>query len=449
MTQRVIDKIGDWKGLNTHDPPHTLDPMECQQGRNFNINENRIESDRGFKKVWNTTEHQAGLFFPDPNAGLTFEDVLNRNGRVAYARIPHSTRYGSLGTSWTVEIKVQINSNYRDAVDPVILSKGDDSAADRAIEIYLDSSRRVRVEYDTSAGAESVLSTGAIALDTPTMISVVRDGTDLTIYLNGVDSGSGTVNAAANDTNTKPLILGARLLSGESDGNVGPNSGHVRNNFHGIMDELRIWTTNRSSAAVLSEIDKELDSADNTGLGGYWKMNEGTGIELTDEKYTGVGTDTTGELKWIGPQRVDGLVDAGQKGAWQFDGYGTVGVMDDWYNGIFAGPTFPGPYTVEMNVKPTQVSVEQTLCFKGVENSTAIVFHLRITSANRFEFRYWDGSTVQAVTDTNITVAANTHYHVAFGRSATTGYGWLRVWDITNYPDAIALNGVATTGSGG
>lgn len=448
MTQRVIDKTGPWRGLATNLPAHMIGGSQCQQGRNFNVDSGRIESDRGFKKIWNTTHHQPGLFFPDPNAGKGY--TTTRVGRASYARVAHSVAY-AITDPWTIEFKIQIDANYRTTVDPCILSKGDATTGDRMLEIFLNSSRQVRIEYDTVGGPESFTSTGAVALNTPTMVSIVRSGTDIEIFLNGVSAGTGTVGADSNAATTNPLIFGARVHASETDGNIGPGTdgattvGQTRNNYHGYLDEVRIWSVARSDPNILANIDRELDSNGQANLVAYWKMNEGFGTTFSNEKYTGVGVDTTGRLEWIGPQRTTGLVNAFEFGAWLFDGYGDVGVLDEWFSNDFAasGPV-TNDWTVEVNVKVNAVGVNQTILFKGDEtdgtgNNTC--FHLRINgSNNQFEFKFDDG-TLRTITIATAGVLAQVgkHYHIAFGRIASTGLGWLRVWNITDFPDSTTV----------
>lgn len=447
MPQTILDKAdAQWRGLSSQMPAHKIGPLEAQTFRNGHIDSGRLEKDTGFKKVLSTTQYQPGIFFRDPNVQTT-EWSESTVGRVAYVRIPHHSDLSISSDTWTIEFKIKVPTRLveADRADECILSKGDESTNNRNYEIYLDSDRKIRAEFDDGGAERTLTSTTALSLDTTYHVAVRRNGTAFAIFLDGVSDNSTTVTDTSNtDTNTQPLILGMRLLDGVSDGSRGPKGSHGQDHFFGYLDEVRIWSTNRSGASILANIDNELDSGDKTNLVGYWKFNEGTGTTSACDSDVSNASSKTADFKWIGPTWVNGLVDESKKGAWDFDGYADMGAVysnSAVYDPVFAdGVTTTPDWTVECNVKPDDVSSNQTVLFMGDETAPTgndLYFVLRITSGGVFQFLYSNGSALQTV-NSNINLTAGNHYHVAIGRDA--GIGFIRVWDITNEPDAIVVN---------
>ncbi len=78
------------------------------------------------------------------------------------------------------------------------------------------------------------------------------------------------------------------------------NSALLDRTFDGIIDEVRIWNTVRSSDEIQANKDHYLDG-ENTGLVAYWRMNEGNGALIGD----GSVNDNTGLIN--GAQWVEGI----------------------------------------------------------------------------------------------------------------------------------------------
>ena len=119
--------------------------------------------------------------------------------------------------------------------------------------------------YVTGATGEGDSSEGAFNANQWYMISIVWNGSDMTVYING-----------EKDTPWQNTISGSqgfklnRFEIGMSWGGYGNSQSYT-----GRMAEMRIWNVARSQ----SEIASTLCSVDATsaGLLGYWKMNEGEG----------------------------------------------------------------------------------------------------------------------------------------------------------------------------
>lgn len=450
MTQAVIIDKGvierGFRGQHSRLPAHMIGPMEAQTARNCHVNNGTLEKDRGFTKLFNDSDGPPGLFFRNHNTNPLLAASVGV-GVVSYVRIPHHADY-NVTTSWTLSWLMEIPET--PSAETVIMGKGGKVAANRTFEVYVTTGRLIRIEFDTPAGAVSLATLTAVALNTGTRITFRRSTTTLDVFINGVLDNTATITATANDSNAQPIILGGRLRDSQTDGNIGPEGGHVQNAYKGMLDDLRFYNAAVQNGVVAEDFDRELGSTDaaNSALVGYWKMNEGTGITIACESYVTGFAAKAGTLKWYGPTFVSGLIDESTTGAWDFDGYAKVGIiaqLSPEYN-VFAWSTAPpGQFTVELNIQPRDVSRAQTLAFMGDETSsspTSVCFAIRINSSGFVRFEYYDGTTLRSLTTTLAALVIGKHYHIAAIRN-TTGAGYtarLIVWNITDDPDSRAVN---------
>jgi Concanavalin A-like lectin/glucanases superfamily len=97
------------------------------------------------------------------------------------------------------------------------------------------------------------------------------DGTAVRAFVNGVEKASKTSAAAQKTlmTGRTPLIIGA----------------YPSNYFNGSIDEFRIWNVARAAAEITSTMNKTL-VGNETGLVGYWKLDEMSGTTAADSVTT-------------------------------------------------------------------------------------------------------------------------------------------------------------------
>jgi len=113
----------------------------------------------------------------------------------------------------------------------------------------------------------------------PIHIAIVFDGTYVRLYIDGVEEDtSADLSAAtwAQPADDDRVWCGARPYMAYGSGDKHP--------FHGMVSEIRLWSTNRSAAEILEYHDKELDPEDSDWdyLECYLKCNEGGGTLLHD-----------------------------------------------------------------------------------------------------------------------------------------------------------------------
>jgi len=110
--------------------------------------------------------------------------------------------------------------------------------------------------------------------------AVTCDNSTLTLYVDAEEVGTQSVSAGIDGVSE--LVI-ARNESGA-------------NYFTGLLDEIRIWSTVRTSEQVSGTMNQSLEG-DNFGLTHYWRINDGTGNLTTDEvgQITGTITGATEE----------------------------------------------------------------------------------------------------------------------------------------------------------
>lgn len=188
----------------------------------------------------------------------------------------------------------------------------DDGASGRYYGFWMiiDQNRNVFVSYGDGGGAlstnrRSKLSTGTVSLDTWTHVTgVIRGATDMSIYLNGADAG-GSYSGSSNSA-----------MAHSSDvGKIGLRSIAVSPNMRGNIDEVRIWSKERSTTEVTADLYKEIETQSN--LEAYYKFNQSSGT-MADSSGHGLTATATGNADYSPYSNVWGgidtksLVDAGK-----------------------------------------------------------------------------------------------------------------------------------------
>jgi hypothetical protein len=100
----------------------------------------------------------------------------------------------------------------------------------------------------------------------------VFDGDSVKVYINGVLSGytlfQGTIDTSSG---YRPAI-----------GNLSDSIQSQNRYFTGLIDEVKIFNRALSASEIVAGMNVQVDPLTQTGLVGYWRMNEGSGSVLTD-----------------------------------------------------------------------------------------------------------------------------------------------------------------------
>ncbi|MDA9563592.1 LamG domain-containing protein [Flavobacteriales bacterium] len=105
-----------------------------------------------------------------------------------------------------------------------------------------------------------------------THVAGVRSGNDIFLYKNGVQVASSTLSVT-----TQTLTSGKPIRIGRDHADIDGSAYYV----DGSIDEVLIWNVARTQAQIRDDMCRQLTGTE-TGLVGYWNMNEGTGDTIHD-----------------------------------------------------------------------------------------------------------------------------------------------------------------------
>lgn len=109
-------------------------------------------------------------------------------------------------------------------------------------------------------------------------LAATLNGTTGTIYINGVNVGTGTLNVPPNVIRTNNYIgRSAYWAIGDQDADA-------------LFDEVRIWNVARTQSQIQADMRRSLSGSEN-GLIGYWRFDDATGTIASDA--TGLGNPGT------------------------------------------------------------------------------------------------------------------------------------------------------------
>ncbi len=159
------------------------------------------------------------------------------------------------------------------AANQQVLRKGRSVVSD-GYEIGLNSSSKIyaRFNHNTSGDAFLVVSTSNYPTDGRWMhVAVTYDGSAIRLYVNGVQEAilSAVFSIGAN---LDPLAIGAQLEA----------AGTPAWFFRGKLDELRIWNRARSQQQIREYMCRKLSGSE-SGLAGYWPLDEESGMVAYDQ----------------------------------------------------------------------------------------------------------------------------------------------------------------------
>jgi hypothetical protein len=169
-----------------------------------------------------------------------------------------------LGT-YTVEVWIKPEQPTQDWV--AIVGK-----PGRNFNIWLHRNGSIRHNFHTTGGPNdgpNDVPASTIRWGEWNHIAITNDGQTARTFHNGVERASIALAGKTLVTDNTPLIIG-RSLDNTND-----------YYFKGVMDELRLWSTARSAAAIAADRGRHL-VGNEAGLVGYWRFGEESGAGLVD-----------------------------------------------------------------------------------------------------------------------------------------------------------------------
>ncbi|MBL7698984.1 MAG: hypothetical protein JNK79_12545 [Chitinophagaceae bacterium] len=138
----------------------------------------------------------------------------------------------------------------------------------------------------TNPNIQIATAAGSVPTNVWTHLAVVRNGGDVTIYVNGVAGATGntaTINNQSGADPTKPFRIGAR---------GGTSNANGQTNFEGSIDDFRYWNIARSQSDIRSNMFYP-PSAGATGLVSWYKFDAGSGTSAVNSGTNSPGNNGT------------------------------------------------------------------------------------------------------------------------------------------------------------
>jgi hypothetical protein len=227
---------------------------------------------------YNMNDGTTTLTNSETGTTLADNDIPVENGTAANSWVPSPVQYGNNGLNFDGvddEVIIPASSNYdlnsgtvEFLVNPASLSSsfatvlGNRGPGGVRYSFHLSSTQ---IGIDNGSGIVNPLTlTQPIPTGTATWthLAFVNNGTQTTVYVNGVLAGTipGSFNSGVSG---QPLTLGIANT---------PGTGETP--FAGGIDEVRIWSSQRAAADILANIGNSLAGTE-TGLVGQFTFDEG------------------------------------------------------------------------------------------------------------------------------------------------------------------------------
>jgi hypothetical protein len=280
-----------------------------------------------------------------------------------------------------------------------VFSKVNSGGSIRELYFTFISPTSVFVHIGESNAGTQTLSTG-FSTGVWQHLAISRSGSSVTVYRNGVSVATMTISGTT--TNTSAFRIGGRAP--DADGN---------NFWSGGIDEFRVYNRALGPTEITALYNAGATKsivATNTGLVGYWSLDDATGTTATDSSGKGsTGTLTNGPV-WAGAKLGKGLkFDGGN----DFVNLGNVSALN------VEGSPFSVSAWVLITAQPTSTNAFSIIT-KGQGGGGGGGWAFIYYSDNLAGFTGLDLSK-QGVTDQTVayTLQLNRWYHVAAVQTAS------------------------------
>jgi subtilase family serine protease len=179
-----------------------------------------------------------------------------------YITIPHDT---SINTN-TITVEAWIKATPSSSWSKIIGKGPDDS---EVFGLYLEPNVGTFVVESQINGSQHGIGGGIVGDNKWHHVAYTYDGTNQILYVDGIQQAIASV-AGSLTSNTESISIGAEVSS-------------TTNLFHlnGTIDEVRIWNVARTQAEIQANMGIRLTGTE-SGLIGYWNLNEGSGEVIQD-----------------------------------------------------------------------------------------------------------------------------------------------------------------------
>jgi len=384
---------------------------------------------------------------------------ITMNGNDTGISIPNSTPVN--GTSQTVKtVEVRFRTGEDITTRQVLYREGD---ATNGYLIYVESGfiRSTAWQGGVTIATTPTNSTNAVTKHGTYIISMVRNTTSVTQYVNGVIAGS---TAAASTAFTS----GGNISAGYNNGTYRYTGGTTSapGAFTGRIYELRVWTVGRTGATVLANHDNIIQDADDlTKLALYYHLSEMEGTTTYDKSGNGAHGTLNGAFRWINEDlnaawKYTGNIidrmnfkDNTLPSPWSMSGAATntlgdfsasrasefgMRITNTGTNIRYATRTVPGGYTsfaLGAQKRFINLPVGGNVTLLQARDATGPVFEVRITPGGRLQSRFNGSSAWNAFCDG--IEAGERLFFEAVGENLGTANGILRLFYSATHEDEM------------
>ncbi len=285
----ILDEVRIWSDRRT---VAELDPTT---GRELTDEELADATLIGYWKIndgtWFITDdsssnnHHGSFFSTTPSyvSGLVPNEssdsfAMRMDGLATSIDAPYHADYAPIlntGDTWTIEAWIRYDSDVADGNERILQLGDADNGNGSPFDIYIDSSRNLFYNHSTTTtdNNSSHDTTYNVVVGTAFHLALVRDGTSIFTYIDGVLQDTQTGIAAENGPTTE-TDHGMKFGHQEATGNT--NLGAV------TLDDVRLWITARSSSEINDWYRNTYIDTKDSNLVGYWRFNsQGVKVDET------------------------------------------------------------------------------------------------------------------------------------------------------------------------
>lgn len=233
----------------------------------------KYEQGQGASALDNSGNANTGTLTGSPSWGIgkIGKGVTLNSSTNDYVSVANNS---SLNITGDLTVETWVNPSVVDTTQRLILEKGDGAtAANRQYSLRMNATPVWQVTIYDGSNTRNAVSTVTPVVGRWDHLALVKRGTTLFIYVNGVQAGS---VSAPNATNTSSSILA-----------IGRPGATSSNYFKGTVDQTRIYNYARTQAQIAYDYNQGAPLS-------HWKMDECQGTTINDSVGTGSGTLSLG-----------------------------------------------------------------------------------------------------------------------------------------------------------
>lgn len=355
------------------------------------------------------------LFFVMQVSGAPTTGLQFTGASASYINVGQNSAFSP--TQFTVEAWVYYQST---SGGYVISNEGWDGTNGAQGFSIRTSGTKIELVLGSNGSWPSLQSSTDIPLNTWFHLAATYSGTEMKLYVNGVENASTSA--------ITPMVTSNQNLS------IGEGSMWKDRRFTGKMGDMRFWNVVRTQSEIFAAMSSSLVGTE-TGLVANWKMNEGTGSQVADVKNS-FNLTKPDEVLWFVPSAEEEIVVQAPTKGLIFDGSKANSYVDFGQQAAIASPS---EFTVEALVNYSVLSGGYILSSEGhTTEAGAQGFSLRL-NGDKIDFTVGANSTWPGIS-APASPALDTWIHVAATYSATAMKLYVNGLEVASLSNPAAIS---------